>query len=172
MRLTMFEQEPHHDVERDLARRELRDRLVRRVVGRDLDLRARRLLELLDEAGVDVVRVVVDLQRPVLDRRRLRHWLVVVRDRPGDGVVGAWERQTARADGLRLDEIGAASRFARADRRRRVLTGGQPAEDADADRTGGCACEELFAGEAGSILRMRHAAGPLNPGPDREVKPD
>ena len=51
------------EVEVDRAGRELRDRLVGRVVGRDLDLAVELLLELLDRRRVDVVGVVEDPQR-------------------------------------------------------------------------------------------------------------
>jgi hypothetical protein len=50
----------HDQVEGHRAGRDLRDRLVGRVVGRDLHLGAELLLELLDRVRVDVVGVVVD----------------------------------------------------------------------------------------------------------------
>ena len=117
----------HDQVEAHRPGRELRDRLVGRVVGRDLDLRVELLLELLDRRRVDVVGVVVDPQRAGLGLDAVRDRLVVVGDRPGHRVVGAWQREARGAERLGDDELrrglgDLARGIGGADRRRRVLT--------------------------------------------------
>ena len=148
--------EAHDHVEPDRARSELRDRFVRGVVGRDLDLRPRLLLELLERRGIGVVRVVEDAERACLRLLAVGDGLVVVRDRPGDRVVGARQRQPARADGLRDREPVPVARLAGADRHRRVLAAGEQGDAADT----GCAdrrpLQQLRARESVAVLWMCH----------------
>ena len=82
-----------HDIEVDGPGRELCGGLVGGVVGRDLDRAVVLLLEALDEAGPDVVGVVVDVERAALGLEAVLDGRVVVGDRPGDAVVGARQRQ-------------------------------------------------------------------------------
>ena len=153
--------QPDDQVEVDRAGGQLRDRLVGRVVGRDLDLGRELLLEALDGGRVEVVGVVVDPQRPGLGLAAVLDRLVLLGDRPGDGVVRAGQRQPARAGRLLDDELGGraggAGRLG-AHRSGRVLAGRQPGGDARAgDRARGSA-GELASADAGLILRMRGSA--------------
>ncbi len=151
----------HDQVELDGTGGELRDRLVVRVVGRDLDLRVELRLELLDRRRVDVVRVVVDPQRAGLGRRAVGDRLVVVGDRPGDGVVGTREREAGWAERLRHHELGRGaghlpgSRLG-ADRGRRVLTAGERARGRQPGRGTGRSAQQLSPVDAG-FLGMLHS---------------
>ena len=155
--------QPDDQVEVDRPRRQLRDRLVGRVVGRDLDLGRELLLELLDGRRVEVVGVVVDPQRAGLGLDAVLDRLVLVGDRPGDGVVRARQRQPARTGRLLDDELGGRAAGAGgvgADRGGRVLAGRQAGDDPRAgDRPGGSA-GELAPGDTGSILGMRCLSPP------------
>ena len=96
----------------DGPRRQLGDRLVRRVVGRELDRAVVLPPELLHERRIEVVRVVEETQgRPGLGLEAVLDRLVVLGDRPGDAVVVPRQRGAAGSDRLRLDErrAGAAS---------------------------------------------------------------
>ena len=164
----------HDQVELDGAGRELRDRLVGGVVRRDLHLRGRLRLELLDGGGVDVVGVVVDPQRATLGRAPVGDPLVLVGDRPCDGVVGARQRQARRAGGLLDDELcGRAGRAGRlgADGRRRVLAACQRADRADPSRGASGPTDELPPVEPSVILGMSHSTRfRFNSGAERHVK--
>ena len=130
-------------VEVDRSGGQLRYRLVGRVVRRDLDLGRELLLEALDRFRVEVVGVVVDPQRPGLGAAAVLDGLVLVGDRPGDGVVGAGQRQPARPGRLLDDELGGRARGTGrlcAHRRGRVLTGREAGHEPGAgDRPGGSA---------------------------------
>ena len=164
--------EPDDQVEGDRAGGELRDRLVGGVVGRDLHLAAGELLELLDQARIEVVGVVVDPERAALVGDAVGDRLVVLGDRPGDGVVGAGQRQAARAGRLRDDEVRrAVAALAGADRRRRVLAAGEQPERADSERSARCTLQQPAAAHTRSVLWMIHRLPRFNLRPDREVKP-
>ena len=81
------------DVEVGLAAGELRDRLVHRVEGRDLDLHAVLFAELLDLLLPDVLGPVVDLERPRLRLEPGSDQRVVVVDGERDRAVGPRERE-------------------------------------------------------------------------------
>ena len=124
--------EPEDDVERHRAGRELRQRLVGRVVGGDLDAAVELGLELLLRVRVDVVGVVVDPQRAALGLLAIRDRLVVVEERPGHGVVRARQRQAAGSERLRHDERRRRSGRGVANRLGGVLARGeQPARARD-----------------------------------------
>src|SRR5262249_38375216 len=125
----------------------------------------------LQRRRVEVVRVVVDLERAFLSRLAVGDRLVRIGDRPGDRVVRPGEGEAARAGRLLDDELRAGSgRSARADRRRRVLAPGQDADPADGGGRSGGPPQQLPARQSLSVLRMAHAARRLNPFAERCVK--
>ena len=157
----------HDQVERHRPGRELRDRLVGRVVGRDLDLRVELLLELLDRRRVDVVGVVVDPQRAGLGLDAVRDRLVVVGDRPRHRVVGAWEREPRGAERLGDDELrrglgDLARGIGGADRRRRVLTAREGPGGAETSRGDGRPAQQLAPAHARFLgMHVRPSPPPI-----------
>ena len=156
----------HDHVERDRARGQLRDRLLRRVVGRDLHLRRRQLLELLDRDGVDVVGVVVDAaagrprpggrRRSACCRSVIAHVTELSMRGSGSppGPVGFWT--------TRLRGLAARTGSLRADRRGGVLASGQHPGHAQPDGRAHRPGHELAPAYARSVLRMRHLDSPLS----------